>query len=224
MRFVYAPIFWIVIAVIAFFAFAFSGIHQVGADVPHWSITWHAIGLVREHAVERRLADIKPPPLDDPALIRLGAEHYSKMCTGCHLAPGMGRSELRDGLYPAPSNLTRFAPDPSEAFWIIKHGLKMTVMPAWGLTHDDHTIWAMVAYLQKQPRMSAAEFHALTANASAGEDHDEAPARPRPCPCRHPLQRRPRLRRAPPPARTDRVAESRRRPRAAGRAGNRLMS
>jgi len=122
------------------------------------------------------LRDIKPPPLDDPALIRMGAEHYSKMCTGCHLAPGMGRSELRDGLYPAPPNLTRFAPDPSEAFWIIKHGLKMTAMPAWGLTHDDHTIWAMVAYLQKQPRMSAAEYQSLTANASAMEGHEAVPA------------------------------------------------
>lgn len=137
------------------------------------------------------LRDIKPPPLDDPALIRLGAERYSKMCTGCHLAPGMGRSELRDGLYSAPSNLTRFAPDPSEAFWIIKHGLKMTVMPAWGPTHDDHRIWAMVAYLQKQPRMSAAEFHALTANASAVEGHDEAPGAPAAMPMQAPASAAP---------------------------------
>jgi len=175
MRFIYALVFWIVIAIIAFFAFAFSGMYQVGADVPHWSITRHAIGMVREHAVERRVADIKRPPLDDPALIKLGAEHYSEMCTGCHLAPGMGHSELRDGLYPQPPNLTRFAPDPAEAFWVIKHGLKMTAMPAWGATHDDHTIWAMVAYLQKQPRMSAAEYQSLTTNTSGVEGHAAAP-------------------------------------------------
>lgn len=175
MRFIYALIAWIVIAIIAFLVFAFSGVYQVGADVPHWSITRHAIGMVREHAIDRRIADIKPPPLDDPALVKLGAEHYSEMCVGCHLAPGMGRSELRDGLYPEPPNLTRFAPVPAKAFWIIKHGLKMTAMPAWGITHDDPTIWAIVAYLQKQPRMSAAEFHALSANAAGMEDHGMAP-------------------------------------------------
>ncbi len=175
MRFIYALVFWIVIAIIAFFAFAFSGMYQVGADVPHWSVTRHAIGMVREHAVERRVAAIKPPPLGGPAPIKLGAEHYSEMCTGCHLAPGMGHSELRDGLYPQPPNLTRSAPDPAEAFWVIKHGLKMTAMPAWGATHDDHTIWAMVAYLQKQPRMSAAEYQSLTANASGMEGHEAAP-------------------------------------------------
>lgn len=176
MRFIGALIFWVIVAIIVFFAFAFSGIYQVGADVPHWSVTRHAIGMVREHAVDRRIADIKPPPLDDPALVKLGAEHYSEMCTGCHLAPGMGHSELRDGLYPKPPNLTRFAPDPAEAFWIIKHGLKMTAMPAWGATHDDHTIWAIVAYLQKQPRMSADEFKSLTANASGMQGHDAVPA------------------------------------------------
>ncbi|HEX5354467.1 MAG TPA: cytochrome c [Rhodanobacteraceae bacterium] len=172
MRFVYALIAWIIVAIIAFFIFAYSGAYQVGADVPHWRITRRAIGMVRGHAIDHRIADIKPPPLDDPALIKLGARHYSEMCVGCHLAPGVDHSDLREGLYPRPPNLTRFAPDPAESFWIIKHGLKMTAMPAWGKSHDDHAIWAMVAYLQKQPKMSAAEFHLLSASAGA-EGYDQ---------------------------------------------------
>lgn len=172
-RFVGALVFWVVVAIVAFFAFAFSGSYQVGADVPHWAATRWAIGLVREHAVEHRMADIKVPPLNDPALIKLGAEHYSEMCVECHLAPGVQQSELREGLYPEPPNLTRFAPDPAAAFWIIKHGLKMTAMPAWGKSHDDHKIWAMVAYLQQQPKLTAAEFKALTADA---QDEEDAPS------------------------------------------------
>ncbi len=175
MRFIGALVFWIVIAIIAFFLFAFSGVYQVGADVPHWRITRYAIGMVREHSIDRRIADIKPPLLDDPAMIKLGAQRYAEMCTGCHLAPGMGHSDLRDGLYPKPPNLTRFAPDPAEAFWVIKHGLKMTAMPAWGQTHNDQTIWAIVAYLQKQPRMSASEFQTLTAGAEPMGDHGKMP-------------------------------------------------
>ena len=176
MRFIGALIVWTVIAIIAFFVFAYSGVYQGGADVPHWKVTRQAIGMVREHEVDRRSADIKPPPLDDPALVKEGAEQYAEMCTGCHLAPGMTESELRDGLYPKPPNLTRFAPDPAEAFWIIKHGLKMTAMPAWGKSHADPRIWAMVAYLQRQPKMSAAEFHALTANAAEVEGHEHVDA------------------------------------------------
>lgn len=180
MRFIGALVVWIIIGIIAYFVVAYTGAYAVGADVPHWGITRQAIGFLRDHTTEKRAADIKPPPLDDPALVKEGAEHYAAMCTGCHLAPGMGSSELRDGLYPKPPNLTRFAPDPAESFWIIKHGLKMTAMPAWGKTHDDQKLWAIVAFLQKQPKMSASEYHALTANAPSMEDmekeHAPAPA------------------------------------------------
>ncbi|MGH8124425.1 MAG: c-type cytochrome [Rhodanobacteraceae bacterium] len=176
MRFIGALIVWIIVAIIAFFAFAYSGAYKVGADVPHWHVTRQAIGMVREHAIDHRIADIKAPPLDDPALIKLGAQHYSEMCAGCHLAPGVDHSDLREGLYPRPPNLTRFSPHPAEAFWIIKHGLKMTAMPAWGKSQNDHTIWAMVAYLQKQPKMSAAEFHLLTAGADVEGGGPGAPS------------------------------------------------
>jgi hypothetical protein len=46
-------------------------------------------------------------------------------------------------------------------------------MPAWGKTHDDQKIWAMVAFLQKQPKMSVSEYRALTANAGAMEGMEE---------------------------------------------------
>ncbi|HJP99841.1 MAG TPA: cytochrome c [Rhodanobacteraceae bacterium] len=176
MRFIGALIVWIIIGIIAYFVVAYTGAYAVGADVPHWRITEQAIGFLRDHTTEKRAADIKPPPLDNPALVKEGAEHYAEMCTECHLAPGMTSSELRDGLYPRPPNLTRFAPDPAESFWIIKHGLKMTGMPAWGKTHDDRKLWAIVAFLQKQPKMSVSEYRALTANASAMEGMEEGQA------------------------------------------------
>lgn len=174
MRFVRAFILWLVIFVIAGAIFIWSGTYNVGADSPHWGVTKYLIGEVRERSIALRSADIKPPPLNDPAMIREGAEHYSKMCTGCHLAPGKTETDIRKGLYPHPPNLTRFAPDPAEAFWAIKHGLKMTAMPAWGDTHDDQTIWAMVAYLQKQPKMNVAEYRQLTGQGMEMESHDHA--------------------------------------------------
>ncbi len=176
MRFVGALIVWVVIAVIAGAVFIWSGVYDVAADSPDWPITGRLIGDLREHSIRLRSADVKPPALNDPALVKQGAEHYAKMCVGCHLAPGLTDTGIRQGLNPRPPNLTRFAPDPSEAFWIIKHGIKMTAMPAWGATHDDQTIWAMVAYLQRQPHMSAAEFHSLSANTTVMEDHGMAPA------------------------------------------------
>ena len=190
MRFLFKLIVLIILVLVALGVWAWSGQYDIGADSPHWSLTRQAIGTLRERSIETRAAKIRVPGLDDPALVAEGAEHYADMCTGCHLAPGMSESELREGLYPKPPNLTRFAPDPAKAFWVIKHGIKMTGMPAWGKTHDDQKIWAMVAYLQKQPILSteryreisgqsaseAAPMHAEAMLPAHDHSHDSAPA------------------------------------------------
>lgn len=180
MRFIGALIFWLVLFILAGAIFAWSGVYDVGADAQHWSLTRHLIGVVREHSIEKRAADIAVPKLDDPALIALGAQHYSEMCTGCHLAPGVEDSDIRHGLNPRPPNLTRFAPDPAEAFWVIKHGIRMTGMPAWGPTHDDHKLWALVAYLQQQPKLSAEQYRKLVASAPKDDDDDAGMSMPMP--------------------------------------------
>ncbi|TAL73442.1 MAG: cytochrome c [Rhodanobacter sp.] len=168
----------VVLALAVLAGWWWSGSYDIGADAPHWKVTARLIGVLRERSIDTRLAGIKVPQLDDPTLVTEGAAHYSEMCTQCHLAPGMTDSETRAGLYPQPPKLTKFAPDPAEAFWIIKHGIKMSAMPAWGKTHDDQKIWAMVAYLQQQPKMSAERYHQLTAHAAEVEDGDHQDATP----------------------------------------------
>jgi mono/diheme cytochrome c family protein len=176
MRVLKSLIVLVVLIVIGVGIWIWSGTYNIGADSPHWAITSKLINVLRERSIDTRAAQVTVPNLNAPALVKLGAEHYQEMCTGCHLAPGLGDSELRDGLYPQPPNLTHFAPRPAEAFWIIKHGIKLTAMPAWGKTHDDQKIWAMVAFLQKQPRMGVDEYRALTADAARVEDHGAMPA------------------------------------------------
>ena len=50
------------------------------------------------------------------------------------------------------------------AFWIIKHGIKMSAMPAWGKTLDDAAIWDLVAFVRKLPEMTP-ETYAQLSNA-----------------------------------------------------------
>lgn len=171
MRFLLKLILLVILIVIGLGVWVWSGQYDIGADSPHWNLTRQAIGALRERSIETRADKIRVPALDDPALVAEGAEHYSEMCTGCHLAPGTSESEMREGLYPKPPNLTRFAPDPAEAFWVIKHGIKMSGMPAWGKTHDDQKVWAMVAYLQKQPTLSVARYRELSGQSGRNTMH-----------------------------------------------------
>lgn len=154
------------VVIIAVGLYIWSGVYNVAADVPHWSATTSLLTVVRNRSITAHARGIEVPNLDDPKLISMGAGHYAEMCTGCHLAPGMPESELREGLYPKPPVLYKVGiKDPAKAFLVIKHGIKMTAMPAWGQSHSDQAIWAMVAFLKQLPTLSPAQYKAMTANA-----------------------------------------------------------
>ncbi|HKS56545.1 MAG TPA: c-type cytochrome [Steroidobacteraceae bacterium] len=148
-----------------------SGVYNVAADDPHWSFVHGILDVTRERSIAVHAGDIEVPRLDEDAMARRGAGNYAAMCAGCHLAPGAEETELSVGLYPAPPNLAKHEHvDSAEAFWVIKHGLKATAMPAWGKRMDDAYIWDLVAFLRKLPSLTAEQYKAEVA-ASGGHSH-----------------------------------------------------
>ena len=162
--------------------FVYSGVFHIAADQPHWPITHYLITILRDRAIATHAQGIEVPPnLGDPERARRGAGNFDAMCVGCHLAPGLEDSEIRKGLYPQPPNLALPAdsggaatPSAARQFWVIKHGLKMSGMPAWGKGGmDDATIWDMVALLPKLSSLSAGEYRDLVTS-SDGHSHTGA--------------------------------------------------
>ena len=154
-------------------AFVYFGIYNIAADDPHTRVVYATLDKLRDRSIEARAKDIEVPgDLSSPERIARGAGLYQEMCVSCHLGPGVEPSELSQGLYPqAPKLAEHGAHAPGEMFWIIKHGVKLSAMPAWGKTHPDPLIWDMVAFLKKLPAMSPTQFKASIAAAPA--DHDE---------------------------------------------------
>jgi len=153
--------------------FLYAGVYNIGADAPHSRFVYDALETLRERSVASYSSGITPPTdLNAPARVSAGAGLYNEMCTGCHLGPGVERSELSQGLYPAAPELAHGDElTATEQFWVIKHGVKLTAMPAWGKTHNDQLIWDMVAFIRQLPKMNPAQYQAEVA--SAPEDHDE---------------------------------------------------
>jgi mono/diheme cytochrome c family protein len=143
--------------------FVESGFYNIGADDHHTKAVLALITQLRDRSIQARLGSIKPQLMATPAMIKSGAERYAALCVGCHLAPGVAKSDLRPGLYPHPPNLAQEDIQESRrAFWIIKHGIKMSAMPAWGRTLDDAAIWDVVAFVRKMPNLSPEDYQQLT--------------------------------------------------------------
>ena len=153
-------------------AFVYFGIYNIAADDPHSPFVYSVLDDVRDRSIESRAADIQAPAdLSSADRIARGAGLYQEMCVSCHLGPGVQPSELSQGLYPqAPKLAGQTDHSPDELFWIIKHGVKLTAMPAWGKTHSDPLIWDMVAFVGKLPEMSPVQFQETIASAPAGHD------------------------------------------------------
>jgi mono/diheme cytochrome c family protein len=162
----------LLIAVVAA-ALVHMGSFDVAADRPHSLPVFWLMNTVRERSVAIRAAGIAVPgDLADAKRIASGAAQYDEMCSFCHLAPGMKRTEISRGLYPrAPELRRKSSLTPAEEFWVVKHGLKMTGMPAWGVTHDDELLWDVVAFLRKLPELTADQYQALVK--SAPKTHGE---------------------------------------------------
>lgn len=159
--------------------FVYSGAYNIAADDPHTAPVEAAITTLRNRSIAARAKGIEAALQDDPKRIARGANQYAEMCVSCHAAPGVTEeSEIRQGLYPRPPNLAKEGiADERQAFWVIKHGVKMSGMPAWGPTHDDDTIWDMVSFLKKMPAMSPEEYARLsTAEEGSGHSHGHSTA------------------------------------------------
>jgi mono/diheme cytochrome c family protein len=144
-------------------AFVGSGIYNIGADDHHTRTVLAIIEQLRNRSVAVRARNIEVPNLQDPGDIAAGAQRYAALCIGCHLAPGVMKSDIRPGLYPHPPNLAQEdVLDAQRAFWTIKHGIKMSAMPAWGKSLDDPAIWDIVAFVKQLPTMSEETYEQLS--------------------------------------------------------------
>jgi len=145
--------------------YAWSGIYNIAATKPHWAVTLSFIQALRDRSIAVRSDDIRTPNLDDDKLKQAAFSHYHGMCRFCHGAPEYPPKEFAEGLYPAPPSMIsgsiQKARSDVEIFWIVKHGIKMTGMPAFDPTHREAELWGLVALVKEMPRMSPERYRKL---------------------------------------------------------------
>jgi cytochrome c553 len=150
-------------ALLAAFLFAWSGIFNVAASRGHFRIVEWALAFVMSNSVETHAALIKAPPLDDPNLLILGASHFYTSCAPCHGGPGQQpHATLQNALPHAPYlHKTAERWKDREIYWIVRHGIKYTGMPAWLAQTRDDEVWAVVAFINTLPKLDALRYREL---------------------------------------------------------------
>ena len=149
-----------------------SGRLDVSAgNSPSPLVEW-AMHSVMQRSVRAHASGIQPPT-NLAGRAADGQRDFDEMCAQCHGAPGKERGEIGQGLNPRPPSLTDAAPrwTSSELFWIVKNGIRMTGMPAFGPTHEDNRIWAIVGFVQQLPTMTPAQHGERTSPSVSDPSH-----------------------------------------------------
>lgn len=149
-----------------------SGIVPIKASSGHWRITAWFLDFAKGRSVAMHTWGTAVPPLDRQALVVKGAGQYHFACRPCHGAPGLEQPRIAGAMTPRPPDLRDASRtfDPEELFYIVKHGIKFTGMPAWPAQEREDEVWAMVAFLQSLPTLDAAEYDRLAGVAIASAD------------------------------------------------------
>lgn len=150
----------------------YSGLYDMAADRPPGLFENWVLGTLKERAIARRADGITPPALGDASQVRSGCRLYEAQCSVCHGAPGRLPEDLALGLYPVPPALdiprVQDRGD-GQLYWIVKNGLKLTGMPAFGALNGDDELWSMVACLRRLPELSPVTYADLVGGPSPAE-------------------------------------------------------
>jgi mono/diheme cytochrome c family protein len=155
----------------------YGGLYDVSATDQHLAPTYKLLDFAMRRSIARRGASISVPALDEPKRIGRGLALYRTHCVQCHGAPGVAPAPFALGLTPAPANLAYAGREwpPADIYWTVKHGLKMTGMPAWAFRMNEEELWDVVAFVRAMPLWSPAEYRARAATvAEHRHDHPSA--------------------------------------------------
>ena len=118
---------------------------------------------MRRWSVPAQVRRRKNPFASSPQAVAAGRDHFADHCAICHANDGSGDTEMGRNLYPkAPDMRSARTQELSdgEIFAIIKNGIRLTGMPAWGsdTPADDAATWQLVAFIRHLPGITAAEL------------------------------------------------------------------
>jgi mono/diheme cytochrome c family protein len=109
---------------------------------------------VKHYLVHRSRKGIPPAPADRQASTREGERLFGTECGACHGNSGHNPTDAGRWMYPRAADLTSRESQSysdQELFWVIKNGIRLSGMPAFGKVESDEHVWDLVFYVRTLP-------------------------------------------------------------------------
>jgi mono/diheme cytochrome c family protein len=158
------------------YAVAYFGLYPMGADNPPSRLESTLSMRALDVYADRHKPDLQNPvPITADSLTE-GAKEYEEHCAFCHGGAKARVSPMQHKFNPpVPQVLDDIPDDPDNwLFWVIKHGVRMTGMPAWDGIMSDDEIWKVIAFIKHSdqlPPETAAAWQSLASEPTEMDEH-----------------------------------------------------
>jgi mono/diheme cytochrome c family protein len=133
------------------------GMYPIGADNPPSGLERRLAGRALNVYADRHKPAGDNPAAPTPVNLTDGAKEYEEHCALCHGGAKARISPIGEKFNPpAPQLINKIPHDPDAwLFWVTKHGVRMTGMPAWGGVLSDDEMWKIVAFIKHSDKLPA---------------------------------------------------------------------
>ena len=175
-KFVSGVIFTLLVLSVTVIGVTHLGLYPIGADNPPGSLERVLAGRAMDVYAEKHKPQGTNPTELTPANLTEGAKEYEEHCAFCHGGAKAKVSPMRDQFSPPVPQLIDRIPHDDDAwlFWVTKHGVRMTGMPAWSGIMSDEEMWKVIAFIKhsdKLPPETQAAWQTLAATPGEIEEH-----------------------------------------------------
>lgn len=109
--------------------------------------------------IDREMPKVVPLPVDE-ATLEAGVTIYQAECAACHGLPGRPSSFARHMFPPAPQLFLRHGDHvgvsddpPGETYWIVRNGIRLSGMPAYGEVLSETQMWQVTVLLANADKL-----------------------------------------------------------------------
>ena|SRR5437868_2779501 len=131
------------------------GMLDTNADSPVGNLERKIASRSLDASVDRHADKANNPVPENASALKDGMTIYVMNCAECHGALNKKPSSLGTSLYPhAPQLIIRPLDDPEwRTFFVIKHGISRTGMPAWAKILSDEDMWKVTGFLSNLEKL-----------------------------------------------------------------------
>jgi mono/diheme cytochrome c family protein len=135
-----------------------AGMINIVADQTPSKLERRMAGTALDASVEKRAASLKNPLEPTDAVLTEGMHIYVQNCASCHGSPKETDSKLGGSFNPHAPQFMKRTPDmpDNQNFYIAKHGVRLTGMPAWGKLYGDDDLWKVTTFLSHMDKLPPA--------------------------------------------------------------------